>query len=212
MTSSWFFLSTLNYDARSTTHQISVDVYCNVASLFVPHFLSFQTWSWGWNPPLCHCSILRTFTAGRGASEVGKLAQGIHWLAEGFGLLTRDKRRQALSLLQLYTVFHIGPDQLACTIKVLFVSHASNKHNSRTLRQNSKKSNKYPAEGSVPRETRNERLKLDSPHDVTVRAVWGAVRVKELESPDLMEADQSALVGRVCGGVSDRGTRVFPRA
>ena len=27
MTSSWFFLSTLNYDARSTTHQINVTVF-----------------------------------------------------------------------------------------------------------------------------------------------------------------------------------------
>ena len=27
MTSSWFFLSTLNYDARSTTHQIYLTVY-----------------------------------------------------------------------------------------------------------------------------------------------------------------------------------------
>jgi len=26
VTSSWFFLSTLNYDARSTTHQISGDI------------------------------------------------------------------------------------------------------------------------------------------------------------------------------------------
>ena len=26
MTSGWFFLSTLNYDARSTTHQINIDL------------------------------------------------------------------------------------------------------------------------------------------------------------------------------------------
>ena len=31
MTSSWFFLSTLNYDARSTTHQI-MDLYKSVFS------------------------------------------------------------------------------------------------------------------------------------------------------------------------------------
>jgi hypothetical protein len=139
-----------------------MDVYWDVPSIFVPYLLSLQTRSWCWNPPLCHCSILRAFTAG--ASEVGKLAQGIHWLAEGLGLLTLDKRRQALSLLQLYTLFHIVPDQLACTIKVLFVSHASNKHNSRTLRQNSKKSNKDTEERFVPRETSNERLMLDSTH------------------------------------------------
>lgn len=153
-----------------------MDVYCDVPSLFFPYLLSLQTWSWSWNPPLCHCSILRALTAG--ASEVGKLAQGIHWLTEGFGLLTRDKRRQALSLLQLYTLFHIGPDQLACTIKVLFVSHASNKHNSTALRQNSKKSNKDTAERFVMKETRNERLKLDSPQNVPVRVGCGAVTGK----------------------------------
>ena len=27
MTSSWFFLSTLNYDARSTTHQICLSLF-----------------------------------------------------------------------------------------------------------------------------------------------------------------------------------------
>jgi len=30
VTSSWFFLSTLNYDARSTTHQNYVMIYCGV--------------------------------------------------------------------------------------------------------------------------------------------------------------------------------------
>jgi hypothetical protein len=30
---------------------------------------------------------------GRGGVEVGKLAQGIHWLAEGFGLPSGDKAR-----------------------------------------------------------------------------------------------------------------------
>jgi len=32
VTSSWFFLSTLNYDARSTTHQISVFIYFPILS------------------------------------------------------------------------------------------------------------------------------------------------------------------------------------
>lgn len=41
--------------------------------------------------------------------------------------------------------------------------------------------------------------------------MWFVVllRVKELGRPDLIEADQNTLVGRVCGGVSDRETRVF---
>lgn len=55
----------------------------------------------------------------------------------------------------------------------------------------------------MPRETRNERLMLDSTHNVPVRVVCGAVTGKGIE------ADQNTLVGRVCGGVSDRRTRVF---
>ena len=30
MTSSWFFLSALNYDARSTTHQMQIFIYCYI--------------------------------------------------------------------------------------------------------------------------------------------------------------------------------------
>ena len=39
MTSSWFFLSTLNYDARSTTHQIP---YYTLIILGFSHFLCFS--------------------------------------------------------------------------------------------------------------------------------------------------------------------------
>jgi len=35
VTSSWFFLSTLNYDARSTTHQI-----CQEVLLYLHYFLN----------------------------------------------------------------------------------------------------------------------------------------------------------------------------
>jgi len=35
VTSSWFFLSTLNYDARSTTYQIYIEVFYIKLILFV---------------------------------------------------------------------------------------------------------------------------------------------------------------------------------
>ena len=37
MTSSWFFLSTLNYDARSTTNQIFRELKINTAVKIPPH-------------------------------------------------------------------------------------------------------------------------------------------------------------------------------
>jgi len=46
VTSSWFFLSTLNYDARSTTHQIGKVRLRNLSlvyDLFVPHFVFIFT-------------------------------------------------------------------------------------------------------------------------------------------------------------------------
>jgi len=43
VTSSWFFLSTLNYDARSTTHQNSVTVQAvNVNSLLLSYFSQYR--------------------------------------------------------------------------------------------------------------------------------------------------------------------------
>jgi len=39
VTSSWFFLSTLNFDARSTTHQIKEVVYDYILSTYFVTYL-----------------------------------------------------------------------------------------------------------------------------------------------------------------------------
>ena len=46
MTSSWFFLSTLNYDARSTTHQISRNPVPRFI-LYLSFFFFFEGWEGG---------------------------------------------------------------------------------------------------------------------------------------------------------------------
>ena len=40
MTSSWFFLSTMNYDARSTTHQLNIVIYARNFMYFVSQILN----------------------------------------------------------------------------------------------------------------------------------------------------------------------------
>jgi hypothetical protein len=57
VTSSWFFLVTLNYDARSTTHQIYIPIV-SLATLFVGHFSSFMHQKfWYPNTSLTHIYI-----------------------------------------------------------------------------------------------------------------------------------------------------------
>ena len=52
MTSSWFFLSTLNYDARSTTHQIHLVVCLTTDPKRVHHTVQSRASSFKWDYPL----------------------------------------------------------------------------------------------------------------------------------------------------------------
>ena len=44
MTSSWFFLSTLNYDARSTTHQIFLDTVVLLTDTYTYCLYTQRVW------------------------------------------------------------------------------------------------------------------------------------------------------------------------
>jgi hypothetical protein len=80
--------------------------------------------------PLCHCYTFRLVTVGRGGgAEVGKLAQGIHWLAEGFVLPTWDKERQVLSRLILYFISVLA--KLPAQSKFYLFLMSSHKYKSR---------------------------------------------------------------------------------
>ena len=60
MTSSWFFLPTLNYDARSTTHQIyrrvlGIFFFVNYAFIFVQQLRQWRTSGEHWNTKWFFC-------------------------------------------------------------------------------------------------------------------------------------------------------------
>ena len=78
MTSSWFFLSTLNYDARSTTHQIYMETSCNfevISDTFklTEEVFNKNTIEWNYilysnlglseSHPDCHCYRFPAFSA-----------------------------------------------------------------------------------------------------------------------------------------------------
>ena len=50
MTSSWFFLSTLNYDARSTTHQINIIIFTYISS-------NSRLLKWNYKPYFFPCTL-----------------------------------------------------------------------------------------------------------------------------------------------------------
>jgi hypothetical protein len=117
-----YFWSASALLAIPTELSLLLQVLCSIHFLFFPALQNKILFE---DIPLCHCYSFRLLTRGvRGSgAEVGKLAQGIHWLAEGFGLPSGDKGRKTLYQLRGYTLFHIGPSHVACTIKALFVSH-----------------------------------------------------------------------------------------
>ena len=91
MTSSWFFLSTLNYDARSTTHQILVDVFLRNSSRCNPgyfkQFLSTMlnvSSSYVIACPIIKCSLLPPVQTQSTLWSVRTSVHPLVWRSAGF--------------------------------------------------------------------------------------------------------------------------------
>ena len=95
MTSSWFFLSTLNYDARSTTHQILQPVYNVIEHEY--HFLEVTF------------HVLPENISRRSVSDVNDLSSGFVMLSVARGAGPAEERnRGRASIFSL--ILDVFPD------------------------------------------------------------------------------------------------------